>query len=133
MPSVDALTGGVLFVETSEERPSEGKMWRLLLGLGERGVLGAVDAILVGRPKARDPFEDLGPDARAEYRERQYDLVTRAVAEYNPCAAVVCGIDVGYTHPTAPLPVGGRCLVPRRPSGWRFPGRGPANLLEPPS
>jgi muramoyltetrapeptide carboxypeptidase LdcA involved in peptidoglycan recycling len=58
MPPVEALDGAVLLLETSEERPSEGAVRRMLLGLGERGVIGRVGAVLVGRAKARDPFVD---------------------------------------------------------------------------
>jgi muramoyltetrapeptide carboxypeptidase LdcA involved in peptidoglycan recycling len=110
-PSPAALDGGVLFLESSEERPGKAELRRILLGMGERGVLGAVDAVLVGRPKARNPHEDPGPEARSAYREGQYDLVTRVVGEYNPEAPVVCGVDVGHTYPSAPLPVGARCVV----------------------
>jgi muramoyltetrapeptide carboxypeptidase LdcA involved in peptidoglycan recycling len=122
MPPVEELDGAVLFVETSEERPGEAEVWRMLLGLGERGVLEGVDAVLVGRPKARDPFSDPGPEARREYRETQYEVVTRAMAEYNPDAPVVCGIDAGHTHPSAPLPVGGRCVVDPETERVAFPG-----------
>jgi muramoyltetrapeptide carboxypeptidase LdcA involved in peptidoglycan recycling len=110
-PSPAALKGGVLFLESSEELPGEAELRRMLLGMGERGVLGAVDAVLVGRPKARNPHEDPGAESRAAYREGQYDLVTRVLEEYNPEAPVVCGVDVGHTYPSAPLPVGGRCVV----------------------
>ena len=121
-PSTEALEGGVLFLESSEELPGEAEVRRMLLGLGERGVLGAVDAVLVGRPKARNPHEDPGPAARAEYREAQYDLVTGLVAEYAPDVPVVCGVDVGHTYPAAPLPVGGRCVVDPTDRQIGFPG-----------
>ena len=121
-PSTEALDGGVLVVETSEELPGEGAVQRLLLGLGERGVLGAVDAVLVGRPKARNPETDPGPAARVEYRETQSDLVTAVVGEYAPDTPVVCGVDVGHTYPSAPLPMGGRCVVDPDAERIGFPG-----------
>jgi len=121
-PSTESLDGGVLFVETSEELPGEAEARRMLLGLGERGVLGAVDAVLVGRPKARNPHEDPGPEVRADYRETQYDLVTQVVGEYAPAVPVVCGVDVGHTYPSAPLPVGGRCVVDPATERVGFPG-----------
>ncbi|WP_276258232.1 S66 family peptidase [Haloglomus litoreum] len=111
MPPLEALDGAVLLLETSEELPGEGEIQRVLLGLGERGVLGAVDAVIHGRAKARNPFEDPGPEARAEYRETQAELVAELVAEYNPDAPVVGNFDVGHTHPVVPVPVGGRCVV----------------------
>jgi muramoyltetrapeptide carboxypeptidase LdcA involved in peptidoglycan recycling len=122
MPPVAALEGGVLLLETSEELPGEAEVRRILLGLGERGVLGAVDAVLLGRPKARNPFEDPGAEARADYRTTQYDAVTEVVGEYNPDAPVVCGFDVGHTHPVVPVPVGGRCVVDPTAGRVAFPG-----------
>lgn len=111
MPPVSALAGGVLFVETSEELPALSEVRRMAMALGERGVLGAVDAVLVGRPKARNPETDPGPEERERYRTDQYDAVSGLVAEYAPGTPVVCGVDVGHTYPSAPLPVGGRCVV----------------------
>jgi muramoyltetrapeptide carboxypeptidase LdcA involved in peptidoglycan recycling len=121
MPPVDALAGGVLLLETSEELPSPGELRRMLLGLGERGVLGAVDAVLHGRAKARNPFEDPGQEARADYRETQAELVADIVAEYNPDAPVVGNFDAGHTHPVVPVPVGGRCVVDPEAERVAFP------------
>ena len=42
MPPVGALDGAVLLLETSEERPGEGEVRRMLLGLGERERRGEV-------------------------------------------------------------------------------------------
>lgn len=122
MPPVDALEGAVLLLETSEELPSESEVRRMLLGLGERGVLGAVDAVLHGRPKARNPFEDPGDEARAEYRATQADAVVDVVAEYNPDAPVVSNFDVGHAHPVVPVPIGGRCRVDPDAERVAFPG-----------
>jgi muramoyltetrapeptide carboxypeptidase LdcA involved in peptidoglycan recycling len=122
-PATDALAGSVLFLESSEELPGESEVRRMLLGMGERGVLGAVDAVLVGRPKARNPHEEPDVETRAAYREAQYDLVADVVAEYAPEVPVVCGVDVGHTYPTAPLPVGGRCVVDPAAERVTFPTR----------
>jgi muramoyltetrapeptide carboxypeptidase LdcA involved in peptidoglycan recycling len=121
MPPVEALDGAVLLLETAEDMPSTADVRRVLLGLGERGVLGAVDAVLHGRPKARNPFEDPGPAARADYRESQYDLVAETVAEYAPDVPVVCGFDAGHTQPVVPVPVGGRCVVDPAAERVAFP------------
>jgi muramoyltetrapeptide carboxypeptidase LdcA involved in peptidoglycan recycling len=124
MPPLDALDGAVLLLETSEERPGEGEVRRMLLGLGERGVLGRVGAVLVGRAKARDPFSDPGARARAEYREAQRGAVTEVVGEYNPDAPVVLDFDVGHTHPAVPVPVGGRAVVDPTDERIAFPREG---------
>jgi len=121
MPPVETLEGSVLLLETSEELPGEAELRRMLLGMGERGVLGAVDAILHGRPKARNPFEDPGAEARAEYRQGQYDLVASVAGEYNPDAPVVCNFDAGHAHPVVPVPIGGRCVVDPEAERVAFP------------
>lgn len=111
VPPLEELDGAVLLIETSEERPGEGAVRRILLGLGERGVLGRIGAVLVGRAKARDPYSDPGPEARAAYRENQREAVVEVVGEYNPDAPVVLDFDVGHTHPVVPVPLGGRAVV----------------------
>ena len=121
VPPLDALDGAVPLLETSEERPGEGEVRRMLLGLGERGVLGRVGAVLVGRAKARDPFTDPGPEARAEYRERQRETVVGVVGEYNPDAPVVLDFDVGHTQPVVPVPVGGRAVLDPSEERIAFP------------
>ena len=121
VPPLDDLDGAVLLLETSEERPEEGTVRRMLLGLGERGVLGRVGAVLVGRAKARDPFSDPGAEARAEYRERQREAVVEIVGEYNPDAPVVLDFDVGHTHPAVPVPVGGRAVIDPSAERVEFP------------
>ena len=121
MPALDALDGAVLLLETSEERPGEGEVRRMLLGLGERGVLGRIGAVLVGRAKARDPFSDPGPEARAEYRENQREAMVDVIGEYNPDAPVVLDFDVGHTHPVVSVPVGGRAVIDPSAARIAFP------------
>lgn len=101
----------VLCLETSEELPEVPHVRRMLLGLGERGLLGQAVAVLVGRPMARSHRVSRPPEARREYRERQYDAIEAVVAEYNPDAPVVCGLDFGHTAPTAVPPLGVRATV----------------------
>lgn len=121
MPPLEALEGAVLLLETSEERPGEGEVRRMLLGLGERGVLGRVEAVIVGRAKARDPFTDPGAEARAQYRGTQREAVVEVVGEYNPDAPVVLDFDVGHTHPAVPVPVGGRAVIDPSAGRVEFP------------
>jgi muramoyltetrapeptide carboxypeptidase LdcA involved in peptidoglycan recycling len=48
-----ALDGAMLALETSEELPTSDDVRRFLTCLGERGLLGRFDAVLVGRPQTR--------------------------------------------------------------------------------
>jgi len=110
-PPLDDLEDVVLCLETSEELPGPAEVQRFLLGLGERGILDQASAVLVGRPKARSHLVEKPADEREAHRQAQYDTVTRIVAEYAPTIPVVCGLDLGHTTPTFPLPLGAETTV----------------------
>lgn len=55
----DVLDGGLLLIETSEELLPARSVGRIVRGLGERGILGAVDAVLVARPPVSDFTRDM--------------------------------------------------------------------------
>ncbi len=111
VPPVDALEGSVLLLETSEELPSPGMVTRAMQGLGERGVLGAVDAVLFGRVKARSHRKARDRDERRAYRESLREALVDEVERYNPAAPVVCGLEFGLTHPSVPVPLGATAHV----------------------
>jgi muramoyltetrapeptide carboxypeptidase LdcA involved in peptidoglycan recycling len=79
--------------------------------MGERGLLERFAGVLVGRAKARNPFEDPGPKARAEYRENQRETIADVLSEYNPDAPVVFDVDFGHTAPNLAVPIGGRVEI----------------------
>ncbi|WP_255197207.1 S66 family peptidase [Halorarius litoreus] len=112
--------GSVLLLETSEELPGAGEVWRTLMALGERGMLD-VGAVLVGRAKARAFGTERSADERAAYRERQRDAVLEGVREYSEDAVVVTDVTFGHARPVAPLPVGGRVVVDADERTIRFP------------
>ncbi|MET9314863.1 S66 peptidase family protein [Kribbella sp. NPDC003505] len=103
--------GGVLFGETSEEMPSSETVYRILRNFGERGLLARFDAVLWGRPKSSSLFQELTPEESVAYVTGQYLAVDRALAEYNPDAVVVKGLDIGHTDPMLVLPYGGPVRV----------------------
>jgi muramoyltetrapeptide carboxypeptidase LdcA involved in peptidoglycan recycling len=107
----DRYAGAVLLLETSEELPSATYVHRVLLGLGERGMLERFAAVLVGRPKAWSFERPLGPADRQRYAEEQQAAVLAALAEYNPGAPAVFGLDVGHTDPQLVVPIGGMTVV----------------------
>lgn len=109
-PAAD-YAGCVLLLETSEETPPAGEVFRMLRNFGERGLLAQFPAILVGRPKAGGLFHPASPDERQRYRDEQQAAVLRALAAYNPGAMVVFGIDFGHTDPQWVLPYGGTITV----------------------
>jgi muramoyltetrapeptide carboxypeptidase LdcA involved in peptidoglycan recycling len=107
----DALAGGVLLLETSEELPPALEVGRIVRSLGERGVLGAVDAVLLARPPASDLEHRPSADMRRRFRAEQRDVVAETVGRYNPDAVLCAGIPFGHTRPQWVLPHGGEVTV----------------------
>ncbi|MEV6348350.1 LD-carboxypeptidase [Actinoplanes sp. NPDC051851] len=107
----DALAGGVLLLETSEELPRARVVARVVRALGERGILDAVDAVLLARPPVSDFTRR--PDAadRARLRAEQRDAVLEQVSRYHPGAVVCVGVPFGHTRPQWILPHGGTITV----------------------
>ncbi len=105
MLPVDAYDG-VLFLETSEEMPTSEQVYRILRTLGERGLLERFDAVLWARPKSWSLEQHTTPAEAVAYVTGQYLAVDRALAEYNPSALVVKGLDIGHTDPQLILPYG---------------------------
>jgi muramoyltetrapeptide carboxypeptidase LdcA involved in peptidoglycan recycling len=105
------LDGGVLILETSEEIIPAREFGWILRSLGERGLLAAVDAVLVARPPTSS--FDRWPVAaeRANHRAEQRDFAIEAVSRYNPDAVVCIGVPFGHTRPQWILPYGGEITV----------------------
>ncbi|WP_255191299.1 S66 family peptidase [Natronobeatus ordinarius] len=110
-PPDDDLEGTILAFETSEEIPDPAWVAGVLRALGERGLLERFAGVLVGRPPARSHLEDRPPEWRKAYRDRQREVISSVVAEYNPDAPVVLDVDFGHTYPTIPIPIGGRVEI----------------------
>jgi len=111
VPDADRLEGTVLAVETSEERPNPGGIAGQLRALGERGLLERFDGFLVGRATATSHVEAPPVEERDAYRERQREVWTDLLAEYNPDAPVVLDVDFGHTYPGVPVPIGGTVRI----------------------
>ena len=107
----DVLDGGVLLLETSEELLPAREVGMIVRSLGERGLLAAVDAVLVARPPVSDFTRRPAPEERRRLRERQRDVVVDLVGRYNPDAVVCVGIPFGHTRPQWILPHGGTVTV----------------------
>jgi muramoyltetrapeptide carboxypeptidase LdcA involved in peptidoglycan recycling len=123
VPSLGAVDGDVLAIETSEELPSSDEVGLMLTCMGERGLLERFDAVLVGRPQTRSHDHDPGPDAREQYRERQRSSIRTTVREYNRDAVIVSGLDFGHTSPTAPIPIGDYVTLDPATRTIEFPER----------
>ncbi|MEV4488858.1 S66 peptidase family protein [Micromonospora coxensis] len=111
VPTVGELAGSVLVVETSNELPDAQEVFRIVRNMGERGLLAAFPAVVVGRPKAWDFDHQLSVPERLAWGEAQRAAITRALAPYRPDAVVVFDVDLGHTDPQLIIPYGGEIRV----------------------
>jgi muramoyltetrapeptide carboxypeptidase LdcA involved in peptidoglycan recycling len=107
---VERYAGCVLLLETSEELPSAALVYRMLRNAGERGLLAQFPAVIVGLAKASS-FGQRTAAERAVYRSEQQAAILRALAEYNPTAMAVFGVEIGHTDPQWVVPYGGAVTV----------------------
>lgn len=111
IPTLEQFNNIILMLETSEEIPHASYVRRVIRALGERGILGRVQGILVGRPKAWE-FDKPNPaTARATYREQQRAIVLDTVRRYNTEIPIVQNLDFGHTNPQVPMPYGGKVRI----------------------
>jgi len=96
----------VLLLETSEELlPARHVGW-IVRALGERGILAAVDAVLVARPPVSDFTRRPPAGERARLRAEQRDVVTGSSAVQPGCCRVR-RCPFGHTRPAVDPPHGG--------------------------
>ncbi|SDP74252.1 Muramoyltetrapeptide carboxypeptidase LdcA (peptidoglycan recycling) [Actinopolyspora xinjiangensis] len=105
------LDGGVLLLESSEELIPAREFGRILRSLGERGILGAVGAVVVARPPTSNLTVRPTAEQRRAKREEQRDTAVSVVHAYNPDAVVVVGPPFGHTRPQWIVPYGGFMTV----------------------
>lgn len=105
------LNGGVLLLETSEELIPAREFGSILRSMGERGLLSAVDAVVVARPPTSDfTVQPTAAERRAK-RDEQRDAACAVIERYNPDAVVVVGPPFGHTRPQWIVPYGGTMTV----------------------
>ena len=111
IPSLEEFPNIILFTETSEEMPNSNHVYWVYRALGERGILGKVKAVLVGRPKAWN-FDNLkNEDERKLFRKAQLETIVKVVREYNKDIPIIQNMDFGHTDPQICLPYGGKIRV----------------------
>ena len=101
------LEGGVLILESSEDLIPAREFGWITRSLGERGLLEAVDAVVVARPPTSDFTTRPSADERRAKRDEQRDTAMDVVASYNADAVVVVGPPFGHTRPQWIVPYGG--------------------------
>lgn len=106
LPNFDHLDDAILFVETSEEMPSEGFVYRFFAALAELGLLKRFKAILMGYPKAQFCSHQ-PPEGREAFILNQQDAVKNALKDYHSNIPVVFNMNFGHTDPQIIIPNGG--------------------------
>ena len=105
------LEGGVLILESSEDLIPAREFGWITRSLGERGLLAAVDAVVVARPPTSDFTVRPTAGERRAKRDDQRDTVMDIVHSYNADAVVVVGPPFGHTRPQWIVPYGGFMTV----------------------
>lgn len=110
LPDFDNLNRMILFVETSEEMPSEGFIYRFIAALAELGLLQKFQAILMAYPKAqfcgRQP-----PEGREAFILNQQNAVKNALHDYDIKIPVIFNMNFGHTDPQLIIPNGGSVKI----------------------
>jgi muramoyltetrapeptide carboxypeptidase LdcA involved in peptidoglycan recycling len=107
----ERYAGKIFFFETSEELPSATEVYRILMCMGERGLLQQFAALLVGRPKAWSFEHPSTAEEKAKFTSEQAEAVCRVLSEYHPNVPVIFNLDIGHTDPQCILPNGGQIKI----------------------
>ena len=91
--------------------PSSEYVYRMLMGMGERGMLEQFAAVAVATPKAWDREVGQSVAERTQFATDQRASIVRALDEYNPGVPTVFGLDFGHTDPQIVVPHGGSMTV----------------------
>lgn len=106
IPTLEEFKNIVLYFETSEEIPSHDYVRRVIRALGERGYLGNIRGLLVGRPKAWEFDRQNTDEQKDEYKEGQRNMILEIVRKYNKHVPIVQNMDFGHTAPQICMPSG---------------------------
>lgn len=111
IPALEDFKDIILIGETSEEMPEADNVFRVFRALGERGILGRVKGLLVGRPQAWYFNKQYTTEQKTEYRKTQREAIERVFRQYNKTAPIVQNLDFGHTNPQIPFPYGKKARI----------------------
>lgn len=110
LPNFNDLNDTILFIETSEEMPSEGFVYRFIAALAELNLLNKFQAILMAYPKAQ--FCDRQPaEGREAFILNQQEAVKTALRDYHTVIPVIFNMNFGHTDPQIIIPNGGSVKI----------------------
>lgn len=111
IPSLEEFNSVVLMIETSEEIPPADYVYRVLRGLGERGVLERIKGMLVGRAKAWEFDKPYSLEEKSAYKKTQQETIFKILNLYNPNVPLIQNMDFGHTDPQIPMPYGNKVRI----------------------
>lgn len=95
-PTLDQWRGAIMFIETSEDKPSPDFIRWTLRNLAAQGILAALSAIIVGKPQDEVYYE--------EYKRAILDVVSHEEHLYE--LPVMYNLNFGHASPIGVLPIG---------------------------
>lgn len=93
IPEKDVWKGKVLFIETSEETPNPKYFKEMITALFDKGILGAVNGVMVGKPQNEKYYE--------EYKKVLLDCTESLQTP------IIYNVNFGHAHPKIVLAYGG--------------------------
>lgn len=102
-PSKDFWDGKILFLETSEDKPTVDHVRWMLRNYGVQGVFDKVNAILFARPR------DYSNEEKVQFDEMIKDVVGGEFGKTN--LPIMTNLDFGHTDPQFVLPLGIRAKI----------------------
>lgn len=91
-PSISDWKGKLLFLETSERRPTPSLFEQMLLKLKEQGVFSVINGLLFGKPQ------------NEQYAKEYQELLVKVID--NPDLPIVANLNFGHAYPRCALPLG---------------------------
>jgi len=110
LPKLEHLEGSILYLETSEEMPTSGFVYRFIAALGELSILQKLKALLVAYPKAQF-CEKKPPEGREQFIAHQQTAIKKALSDYGSDLLVVFNLNFGHTDPQVIIPHGAIATV----------------------
>jgi muramoyltetrapeptide carboxypeptidase LdcA involved in peptidoglycan recycling len=109
-PNREVWKDSILFIETSEEKPSPSQVKYWLRNYAAQGILNGLKGIIFGIPGGDISFDDLEYDSKLKEHFdsfTKYDEVFLKVCkEYNLNFPIVTHVQFGHTAPMLTLPLG---------------------------
>ena len=97
-PNDDFWNGKILFLETSEDKPTPEQVKWMLRNYGMQGILNKISALLIGRPR------DYSEEEKKSLNENILKIVNTEFK--NSSLPIITNMDFGHTDPQWILPLG---------------------------